>query len=544
MDGFVNVSYLCSFFSSSDSKWSKAAVGSPLDHSMNSERYSFHTEEEDNPFVKISLHEEIFVDTIQLIFRRQYTEKILPIKIFVSSCGIFWEEALAIKNFRLRPEINLKRKIKYVKVQKIGFGYLYLSSINIYVPKNIFIKDRIIMPGEVKKLIYVHAGFYGLGGQLAVLASAMGYVGGQSIKRIYAHEGAANFLSYPPEIDPGGSHRDLLENSLSLSVLSRVLGTEEKYRSKKDISLWMPKKYPENEDRDVVFISRDNFVEFINKGEGKFEAFQRLYKRLLPSPRILNEVDALVGTRKLEGKFQDALGVHIRHGNGERYYSRRRKLWGVKPPSAESIKAGVDEAISSCNIKSIVVSSDSYAVEKFFRKEYGDKIEVIFLSGHIQEIGAGCNHLDSVFDGALKRSLVSEEEEKRTAFSEILTLAKCGYLCGGESYFFNAIVGFSSCSEDKIFRIDSSTRYASIPDHFEALCDAGSKVGLEIVEILRDTKFYLDGIFLSENRENSGPGMVKINYFDVELFSGALSDFRAEVLSGRLQESLNNLRLY
>ena len=542
---FVNISYLCSYFTSSISSWEKWKIGNPLDSSTDIDRYSFHTEEEKGAFIQILLPIPCSVKFLSIYFRRQYTEKILPLGASVLT-NKGWISLTTIDKNKIPFYVDVEAVILAIRIEHKGFGSVYFSSINIFVERNVFLPFIKNLNVKSDRLAYVYAQFYGLGGQLAVFASALGFIGSQnSIKQIIAHKSSSAFLAYPTEInlEKSSSHFKIISAGLSESLCSFIFNNRVGYNSKKNISQYIETGEREEQNRSAVFISRNSVSSFCLPKESLVSCTQRLYSRIIPSDIVLKKFSQLEEANDLKIIYPTSLGVHVRHGNGERYFSKTRNQWGVKPPNSETLVNAIKFALaeSGQKIENIILASDCLAVRDFLNANFADQVNIVFISQFIQNIGAGCNHNSSVFDKELPRSSISREEEDILAFAEILALSKCFALCGGSSYFFEAVIGFSSCSEGHIFKIDNLDRYIVLNDNCQPLFESNNHLSDLIRKKIKTFGGFIDGVFIDEK---STEDYLKLYYFDDLLYLGSFNELMKPTIFGNFYDKLKYFRLY
>ena len=546
---YINISYLCSYFTSSISDWEKGKVGNPLDLSTSVERYSFHTEEEQGAFIQINLPISCKVKFLELWLRRQYTEKILPLDISIL-IDESWLQIGVIEENKSPFVINVDRVISAIRIHKNGIGYVYFSSLNIFVEKDIFMTFIENLNSQSERLCYVHSSFYGLGGQLAGIASALGFVGSQnSIKQIIGYKSSSHILAYPTQInlDKSSSHFKIISRGLSESLCSFIFNNGVGYKSKKNIAQYVePSINGWEQDRIAVFISRDNLPAFYLPKENALISRQRLYKRIIPSNAVLQELAILEQKHELGKLYEASLGVHVRHGNGERYFKKNTNTWGVKPPDSEVLLSAINFAItnSANHIENIILASDCWAIKDFFEHNFSDKVNIIFISNNIKIIGAGCNHnnnKNTVFDPEMVGNSMDRQEEDILAFSEILALSQCSTLCGGSSYFFEAVKGFSSCPEEQIFEIDNLDRYIALDEDYKPLFESKNHLSNLLIKKIKYFGGFVDGIFIDEK---STEDCLKLFYFDDLLYLGSFDELMEPITFSNFYDKLKHFRLY
>lgn len=196
--------------------------------------------------------------------------------------------------------------------------------------------------------------------------------------------------------------------------------------------------------------------------------------------------------------------------------------------------------------KHIVLASDCYSVYEAIKNEFEGIAKVSFLSRDILSPGKGCKHNESYFgvarqEGHSATSIESSQEEV-TAMAEILTLAKCKYLVGGRSYFFEAVLGLSSVRVDCVTYIDNADRYIVLPRHRRPIADGKTAKIVRLCSYLVSHQILLDGIFY----ETSDSNRISLFYFYETLATDISVDNLAEVseLVTALGRHLKSLRFY
>jgi len=312
-----NISFFCTYYTSSISEWETHKVGSPLDHSIETKRFSFHTEEEEAPFIHVQLPCEVVVDKVVIRLRDKYSDRITPLEVHGRSNDSEWIRLGEITTEKpLIHEIIFNKKLKDLRITKVGYGYLYLAGVDILVSNEDF-------HAIVKKLnkssqqYLVYAPFYGLGGGLAVCASALGALSSGSIKKINILGSLSTLLSYPPSFKGNAEEIRRVREGLGKATSSIIFSDEKKYRTKKNISLWVEDGSLEHQNRPVALVTRDNISHYKHKNESLVKTSQRLYQKIVPSDIILEHYSKLLKKYNLNSDlFETSIGLHVRHGNG------------------------------------------------------------------------------------------------------------------------------------------------------------------------------------------------------------------------------------
>lgn len=535
-----NISYLCNYFTSSISSWEEYQSGSLLDGSNSNQRFSIHTLEEEDPFVQVNLEIPCYVAQIEVIIRTVHLNKIIPLDLYVK----LEEDWIHIGNMQETKFFEINQTISSLRVAKKGKGIVAISAINILtdiISFNSWLQHK--YDSNLDTLVYTHCPFYGLGGRLSVIATALGFLGNQNIiKEIALDPKSAKVLDYPKCLDTSkdGKHYHILQANLAKHFVDHIF-EQKSYNSEKKINLFDSTELPRFQKRKVVFISRDNVAAYTNKNEDYIDTCRRLYKRIIPNELIRNKLTELENKFNLNNLYHESLGVHVRHGNGEKYYSPLNNTWGVKPPSADKIFKAIKKPLDdNPNIKNIILSSDCNAVSNFIKEQFPTK-NIIYLSQFVQDIGMGCNHTNSLFNqefSSLKKT-ISLELEDQIVFTEILALSKCYALCGGKSFFFNTVKGFSECDPTKIYYLDNSDRYIKIDDNFQLVANSNNDIISTIKNKLKENKVYIDGLFYSISDNND---CISLSYFNDILYKGTIQSLLANI--PLIKNKLVMLRLY
>lgn len=535
---FIDMGFLCTYSTSSKSKWENSASGSPLDGSLDTHRFSFHTEKEKNPFINIDTPGCAPVSKLRLNFRARYKKNSLPIRILLTREE--GDELVYDINEDCEAnywECTVDDVIKSIKVTSLGYKSLDFSSLNIWVKAEAFLSY--IKSFDLDRVVYTHSGFYGLGGKLAVLATSLGFLGRSAgIKNVFCDSGLSGIVDFP--IPYSGSENKVLTEFIrsyaSEPVASYIFNG--KHESEKNVSRYVPLPLREQEFQKFVFITRDAIADFSFSEESDAKLMQRLYGRIVPNKAVSKVLKGLNEDYRgdVAGK---SIGIHFRHGNGELYVSRKEKVnvWGVKPPLFNDFFEHVDAILNNdVGVDSLFLASDCPAVEGIFKQRYAGRLNVQLISKNIQKVGAGCNHTNKVFFDQLNRVDVDPIADDQIAFGEMLFLSRCDYLVGGESYFFNAVIGFSSVDERSIFKISNKDRYAKLNPCFVPLLESEH---VDFRDIIRASVDYLDGVFVAKKADG-----FHVNYFDVNLLKVESFDDFQQSDSVKLTQLLKYYRGY
>jgi|SaaInlStandDraft_4_1057021.scaffolds.fasta_scaffold24893_2 hypothetical protein len=278
-------------------------------------------------------------------------------------------------------------------------------------------------------------GFYGLGGNLAVLVCALRLSKKLNRKLIVDWEGS-NF-----SLSNGDIFKELFEEPIDIAPPRVEWGGLKVFPEYWQDFIKYPKPYSseypltratvdmaeeldENElkEIDIIVVSRDD--KYWHKAD-YFDEISALMKLVVPMGFIRDRVE------RFENEFlkNNSIGVHFRHGNGEN---------SVVPPDINWFYSAIDEFLGKFGDASIFLCTDCSAVEDVFRNRYGDKVVVwekifpILGSGTMQFVEGDENRLNSAVG----------------AIMDMWTLSKCTCFVGSRS-FFSGVAGRLNKGLDK-----------------------------------------------------------------------------------------------
>ena len=161
--------------------------------------------------------------------------------------------------------------------------------------------------------------------------------------------------------------------------------------------------------QDIIVITRDDKYWH---GAEYHEEMSALMQQVVPNKAIMDRVNGFVAENFSKG----AIGVHYRHGNGEKT---------VIPPDISWFFQSIDEFLLASPESAIFLCTDCFAVIEVFREKYGDK--VVYIEKDFPEVGAGPMY-----------NADSDEHRLRNAIEAILdiwTLSFCNQFVGSKSFF-------------------------------------------------------------------------------------------------------------
>lgn len=334
--------------------------------------------------------------------------------------------------------------------------------------------------------MYVMAkGYYGLGGNLAVLVCAMrlalktnrklivdwknGFYGGEShdvFLELFQYPGSeevagevlGNYTVWPEYWRP---HISKTKPHVKGIALSNV--TAEMVESEIDAGGGLA---------DIVVISRDD--KYWHRSEYHKEMSQ-LTKSLRPTADIQKRIDMY----KEECFSGQVIGVHFRHGNGER---------SVIPAEIEWFFSSVDKFISETPEARIFLCTDCYAVVDSFKERY--KGRVFYVEKAYPPLGVGGMHYASSDVGRLRSAI--------EALIDIWLLSECDKFVGSKSFF-------SGVANKLNAGFDRSNSAWWMPKHRSYVDEADkSHVSAvsEVSKFFTDRGIPLDGVYLKKSGMN------------------------------------------
>jgi hypothetical protein len=537
----IDIAPYASWHTSSVSEWQKQATGKPNDGATSSIGFSFHTDTEIDPFILFDLHFPCKLEAIEIYTRRGYSEKSVPLSV---SVGHSLKAMHQVSLFTVPQELyildSIKSSIRYIKISLLGFNTLNISSIRLKANINNALSFMKYRP-DLGRTILCHSPFYGLGGRLAVLATGFGAMIQLEFSNIKYYWGNSILLDFPSEADYTSDFSESVRAFLPQALSSNLLTVVSDARNSIKLSDWLP---PDTSKNPLVFISRNNLQRYFRHHERRSSAYRRLYSNIVPSGRVVEIKNFILAKNNLRHNNPSALAIQIRHGNGELYYNMQSNTWGVKPPSATAVIKAINEALTSLNttISELVVASDCAAMHSLLMRNFGGTYKISFISSEIQDVGAGCNHLNKVFSKVVPRRPVSIAADDLQSFAEILVLASCGAFCGGKSFFVDAVIGFGNFEESKVFALNNQDRYIKIDSTILPLEQVKDSL---LVQIVIDSFIFnairYDGVFF---RENSDSTSFDLFYFDMNFFTGELESFKGLIQAGGLVDFFMEQRGY
>ncbi|WP_374765310.1 hypothetical protein [Yunchengibacter salinarum] len=539
-----DITYLCELNASSVSeKWSKLINGNIKDSDSICSEFGFHSERELNPFLSISLPFELEVFELVIEFRDSYSKKDLPFSLkFIGDNFEVDQIFKSLSNYTTvvsSQDLGIKGCLKGILIYREGECSLVLKRIYLNVRKKEFLQK--VKNTKFKRICFADGHWFGLGGKLSVYASALLYCSQEDKKWPLIDTSSSDIIDYPLSINEKEDEFNLLLNNFASKSIKKLVDGEPGYYKETSASQHKPVKNAGDFEGRFKYISRNNIKRFIYKGENDLGANRRALKKIVPSKNVLNKVRKIESAINGEIDYSKALGIHFRHGNGERYFSSKTGLWGVKPASRVELEKALDAFLKkySSRIKTVIVATDCREVASFIDKYANKFCKVLFLDYGVQPVGSGCSHNNNYFDRFSKRIFVDTSDEQVQTFAQMLVLSKCRYLLGGRSYFFETVKSLSSIPVEDIGFINNLDRYVKVDNVSLPLLESDEEGTRIIVDIFRKENVLLDGVFLG--RKDS---VLRLSYFDVILAQGKTIKDIVDLLDDCVFEKLKGLRFY
>lgn len=368
-------------------------------------------------------------------------------------------------------------------------------------------------------------GYYGLGGNLAVLASSM-----MLAEEIGSHV-IVDWSESPmsaPGLDGFATLFEYEGNLQSVSCLDKepktlknvfpaewapFLGKSTK-NSKTSINLTrqMPEEAREHFARTtpsyVYVVSRDGRDWFDSSLSEKFSEY---LNGLRMKPEIASELKKLRSQLNINER---TVGVHFRHGNGEK---------GVVPPSFEWFCARISEYLDSGSFDKVMIASDCLAATIAFESRFPGR--TVRMDKSFAPIGKGGLHMVS----DIEKSLQNAE-----SWFEMKLLSYSGAVLGSRSFFAGVATKMANVEARK-----KSTAYVPKLRSFipsDGQIEASKSPWL--MGILGKEIDLFDGLYWSHN----GFDDITISYLGENLFSGNESNI--DFYLQEIKQKLVSHRLY
>ncbi|MBA3588109.1 nodulation protein NodZ [Methylibium sp.] len=266
--------------------------------------------------------------------------------------------------------------------------------------------------------------YYGLGGDLCVLLGAMHFAEKQ--QRAVVVDWSGGFYG---AVDNGNLINEYFEspdfqapsalrgrglsifppqwiNRIHLPPLSYVTGV--------DLTLSRPEEVPAGCDADCVVITRDSRVM-----HRRPEEFFSVAQSLRPVARIRDNIEE---TLQRIGTTRHSIGIHFRHGNGERK---------VIPPDPRWFRNRINARMRSLGVTAedvtLYVATDCGSVVDYFRRYYPHTIDFTKL---YRPNGEGAMHINRT-DLCVQAKMKLADE----ALVDMYVLSRCKFFIGSRGFF-------------------------------------------------------------------------------------------------------------
>lgn len=274
---------------------------------------------------------------------------------------------------------------------------------------------------NVQKFV-VCKGYYGLGGNIAVLlcAKRISEILGRKLlvdwkdNRNYGLSNSDIFTELFSPSNISSLNQSLSGKSIWPSYWSQFIDQTQPYSSEFPLSTVRTTDLEgisssELQDIDVIVITRDD--KYWHSHE-YLETFSQISKCLIPNNEISREIDDFVS----ENFQHETIGVHFRHGNGEKT---------VVPPDINWFFEKIDEISDGLSNYRIFLCTDCSAVVSKFEDRFPGI--VVHKEKQFLPLGSGGMHYAQ-----------GDEEKLRSAkeaLIDIWLLSRCNMLLGSKSFF-------------------------------------------------------------------------------------------------------------
>jgi hypothetical protein len=266
--------------------------------------------------------------------------------------------------------------------------------------------------------------YYGLGGDICVLLGAMRYAArtGRTLVvdwsgGLYGQVESGNLFNEYFEA-PAVAAPSVLEN-LSPSVFppqwaDRLALPPLSYIAGVDLTLSRPEEVPADCQADCVVITRDS--KLMHRQPEDFFTFAR---SLRPVARIREQIDATQG-RLRDGR--PSIGIHFRHGNGEKKVIPPDPRWFRNRINARIRALGV-----TANDVDLYVATDCAGTLEYFRRFYPHTFD---FGKTYRPNGEGALHLNRPDVGSEQKMKHADE-----ALIDMYVLSNCDHFIGSRGFF-------------------------------------------------------------------------------------------------------------
>lgn len=262
-------------------------------------------------------------------------------------------------------------------------------------------------------------------------------------------------------------------------------------------------------DFEYLVVSRDDPTWF---DPDYTQIYRRLWAQLSPSPKVRTAVENF----KKHHFAEEMIGVHFRHGNGERT---------VVPPDIAWFFERVDDAVAKEPEAKLFLATDCRAVLDEFSKRYGAR--VVSLPKNYLPVGHGAFHTSSDASQGSNRDWRAVE-----ALIDLTLLSETNRLIGSRSFFTGVAVKVSgTLSPQRVSAWVPKVREFYPPATFRTVMDYPP-----ILKRLEAAELTADGLFVEERESLS-----VLHYLAWEI-----SSFRspAELDLAKVKKSVVARRLY
>lgn len=260
----------------------------------------------------------------------------------------------------------------------------------------------------------------------------------------------------------------------------------------------------------------ENFVVVLSRDSKRFytvdyqKTISESYKCISPKKHLLERIDS----HFLSWDGREVIGVHYRHGNGER---------SVYFPEIGWYFESIDNFLKESQDSLIFICTDCIAALEAFVCRYGSR--VVSTPKNYLPVGSGGMH----YYNNLSERIASGEE----AITDIWLLSKCNRFIGTRSFFSHAANFLGGCFEKSKAKwyLQKHRLFVSKPDLIPV---TGSDIASHFSTVLSN----LDGLYL---RRDGKRLYLSVLYEEIDNFLlEELNDDRLDAVAGKVK----SIRLY
>ena len=140
-DRFINIAPNSTVIFSSTSEWSHDDDKREVLTAEHNREFSFHTDNEENPYVLLDLNNDYIIYSIRIYNRRNYQYRANKLKVEISLDNNEFEiihSGFVYFSDEIEFNLNNLKKCRYVKISLEDIEYLHLRKIEVFIDKNVY----------------------------------------------------------------------------------------------------------------------------------------------------------------------------------------------------------------------------------------------------------------------------------------------------------------------------------------------------------------------------------------------------------------------